>query len=209
MFAEARKERNPDAARLASEFQKVITDFQKTELCHQVKTMARRLFQSRQVNRLVAYGLGGLSSPTPPGHPVTINSQKQHAALLAIRDTWKEEHKDAKGSFDIYLADPDYWEVDEKAAAHFGMTVVNGDIGHQMGYLLIDESTLVVDLIGGMTVLPLVFEITRPAGLITVVPILDPEVGLLPEPVIFSYTLTVHNKERGQKEEIIFPGLGV
>ena len=89
------------------------------------------------------------------------------------------------------------------------MTVVNGDIGHQMGYLLIDEFTLVVDLVGCLTVVPLVFEITGPAGLITVVPLLDPEVGLLPESVIFSYTLTVHNKERGQKEEIIFPGLGV
>jgi hypothetical protein len=74
---------------------------------------------------------------------------------------------------------------------------------------LIDEFTLVVDFVACLTVVPLVFEITRPAGLITVVPLLDPDEGLLPDPVIFSYTLTVHNKERGQKEEIIFPGLGV
>ena len=150
-----------------------------------------------------------MSCPTGPGHPVTIHGQTQHAALLAIRDTWKEEHKGAKDSFDIYLCDPDNWEVDVKAAAHFDMTVVNGDIGHQMGYVLVDEFTLVVDFVACLTVVPLVFEITRPAGLITVYPLLDPEVGLLPDPVIFSYTLTVHNKEHGQKEEIVFPGLGV
>ncbi|PMD11942.1 hypothetical protein NA56DRAFT_541435, partial [Hyaloscypha hepaticicola] len=94
----------------------------------------------------------------------------QHAFLLAIRDTWKEEHKDAKGSFDIYLSDPLAMEIDEEVTAKFDMTVVNGDIGHQMGFLLIDEFTLVVDLVSCLSMIPLVFEITRPAGLLTVCP---------------------------------------
>jgi len=205
-MASAREKNNPNAAQLASEFQKVITDFQKTELCHQVKFMARKLFQSRQVNKIVAYGLSFLSC-MGVGHEITINRQVQHAALLAIRDAWKEKHK---GSFEIYLQDPQYLKIDEEVAQKFGMTVVNGDLGHQMSYLLIDDDTLVVDLMKSGSVAPLIFEITRPAGFLTICPLIGEEVGFIYEPeVIFSYKLTVHNKERGQKEEIIYPGLGV
>lgn len=209
-IAKIRENCNPSAAQLESEFQKIITDFQKTELCHQVKTMARKLFQSRQVNKIVAYGCGHLSNPSNAENSIKVHDHIQHAFLLAIRDTWKEEHKGAKGSFDIYLSDPLYREIDEEVAAKFGMTVVNGDIGHQIGYLLIDEFTLVVDLVSCLSIAPLVFEITRPAALLTVCPLHDLDVGYIyKSEAIFSYTLTVHNKERGQKEEIIFPGLGV
>jgi hypothetical protein len=215
MLASNRQKNNLDAAPLVTEFQKVIADFKKTELCHQIKTMARKLFQSRQVNKLVAYGLGdglwGFSNPAGPGNSlgIGIQVQKRHAALLAIRDTWKEEHKGAGGSFDIYLSDPSYWDIDEVVAAKFGMTVVNGDIGHQMGYLLIDECTLVVDL-ESPSIVPLVFEITRPAGLLTAYSLHGVDFGYHNNAeAIFSYTLTVHNRERGHEEEIIFPGIGM
>jgi hypothetical protein len=133
-----------------------------------------------------------------------IRVQVQHAALLAIRDVWKEKHK---GSFEIYLQDPQYLKIDEEVAHKFGMTVVNGDIGHQMSYLLVDADTLVVDLMSSGSVVPLIFEITRPAGFLTFYPLTGTDA--LQTEVIFSYKLTVHNKERGQKEEIIYPGFGV
>jgi hypothetical protein len=107
-FHAARRQKN-NAAELEKEFQKVIDDFQKTELCHQVKTLAHKLFQSRSVNKIVAFGLSYLSTPWP-GHPLTIRLQTQHAALLAFRDVWKEKHK---GSFDIYLQDFQYEELDK------------------------------------------------------------------------------------------------
>jgi hypothetical protein len=144
-----------------------------------------------------------LSSPAEVGNIVTIRVQTQHAALLAIRDAWMEKHE---GSFEIYLQDPQYLKIDEEVAAQFGMTVVNGDIGHQMGYLLIDQFTLVVDLISMFFVAPLIFEITRPAGLLTPWPLL---MEVLESEVIFSYTFTRHNEKLSRKEGLIFPGLGV
>lgn len=146
-----------------------------------------------------------MSSIAPADSLITLRTQIQHAALLAIRDAGKEEHKD---SCDIYLQDPQYLKIDEKVCAQFGMTVVNGDIGHQMGYLLIDEDTLVVDWMCSGSVVPLIFEITRPAGLLLAGP-LSASLKDMESEVIFSYTLTVHNQGRGQKEEIIYPGLGV
>jgi hypothetical protein len=86
------------------------------------------------------------------------------------------------------------------------MTVVNGDIGHQMGYVLVDSDTLVVDLIMIQTVAPVIFEITRPAALLTAWPIL---LEAIESEVIFRYTLTGHNKDGSQKEDVIIPGLGV
>jgi hypothetical protein len=75
-----------------------------------------------------------------------------------------------------------------------------------MGYVLVDADTLVVDLISIWTVAPLIFEITRPAGLLTAWPIL---LDAIESEVIFRYTLTRHNEDGSQKEDLIFPGLGV
>jgi hypothetical protein len=201
--ASDRQTRHQSAAQLASEFQKVIADFQKTELCHQLKTLTRKLFQTTQVNKIVAYGLSYLSSPGAVGTTATIKVQTQHAALLAIRDVWKEKHE---GSFEIYLQDPQYWKIDEEVAAQFGMTVVNGDIGHQMGYLLIDQFTLVVDLVSVFFLAPLIFEITRPAGLLAPWPLFMDQ---LESEVIFSYMLTRRNEKLSRKEGLIFPGHGM
>ncbi|RAL60601.1 hypothetical protein DID88_009796 [Monilinia fructigena] len=57
---------------------------------------------------------------------------------------------------------------DLEVAKRHGMTIVCGDLCHQMGWVFIDGRTLVVDLdVPHEVTLPrLVFEISRPAGLL-------------------------------------------
>jgi hypothetical protein len=71
--------------------------------------------------------------------------QFQHASVLAIRKILKEKSTDGK-SIDIYCQDPAYIEGDIVLLARHGMTVVKDGRGHQVGWTLIDDNTLVFDI---------------------------------------------------------------
>jgi hypothetical protein len=155
----ARQQINPFTSVLALQFGATIAEFQSTALCKEVKKLVQKLFQEKKINKIVAFGLGMLGTPAPPRAKLTIRWQRQHATLLAIRDVWKETNT---GNFGIFIQDTQYSKRDEEVAAQYGMTVVNCDLGYQMGQLLIDEDTLLVDFITCFAVDRLAFEIIDP-----------------------------------------------
>jgi len=144
LIAEMGEKVNSDPNKLADSFAKHVRIFMRSKLCRHLKMLVSKLFHAQQVNKIVAFGLGPLSLGLPggPDDPGIVRIHIQHAALLAMRDVWKEMHQ---GDLKIYVQDPQYLEMDLNILAHHGITVVNGDIGHQMGACLLDPLTLVVD----------------------------------------------------------------
>jgi hypothetical protein len=70
----------------------------------------------------------------------------------------------------IFLQDPEYTKEDQIAAEKFGMTIVNGRLGYEEGWLLLDESTLIVDLHTNFPPLfQLIFGITRPVAILATI----------------------------------------
>jgi hypothetical protein len=193
----ARQQFNPDAATVRSNFDATINRFKGTQLCKRLEVLVHDLFLRTNCNKIVAFGGFTICAPSGPETAMAIRLQTQHAALLVIGDVWKEINN---ARIPIYIQDPQYSELDERVAAHYGMQVVNGDVGHQMGWLKIDESTLVIDLRTCFPLIQLVFEITRPAAIFSPV-VLTPDLFDPAEP--FSYTL------RHNGQEVVVPGLGV
>jgi len=113
-----------------------------------------------------------------------------------------------KGDVPIFLQDPDYAEEDQKAAKELGMTIVNGHFGFEEGWIQIDESTLVVDLHTTFPpLLQLAFEISRPAGILTVFPY---KAGMLKalDKVFAPFSYTIFNLD-DEPKPITVPGMGV
>ncbi|KAE9371245.1 hypothetical protein N431DRAFT_467435 [Stipitochalara longipes BDJ] len=136
----------------------------KSELCRRIKELARKLFKAQKVTKIVAFGLGQISTPSRDPHfGSAVKNHYQHGALLAIRDTWKETQQ---GDFKIYVQDPAYSRQYEAILKQWGITVVNAEMGYQVGACLLDIFTLVVDFIALWPVSHVTFEITRPAGIL-------------------------------------------
>jgi hypothetical protein len=155
---------NPDVNKLADTFLQHYRNFQKTELCRRIKALVSKLFKEQKVTKIVAFGLGQICSHSRDPHEAgVVQRHYQHGALLAIRDTWENLHK---GDFKIYVQDPAYTRQDEAILKTWGITVVNAEMGYQVGPCLLDIFTLVVDFMAKWPVSHVVFEITRPAGIL-------------------------------------------
>ena len=191
---EARQQESPNVGALWAQFNATIARFKSTLLCNRIKELARSTFSQVKCNKIVAFGGYGISAP-----PTMVKRmQTQHAALLAIREVWKETNQ---GDFPIYLQDPQYLAMDQDVAAKCGMQILNGDFSHQMGWAKIDDSTLVVDLSTVFPIYELIFEIGRPAALFTPGPIDSNSTGLW---VDQPYSLTLQY----DRKEIVVPYLG-
>ncbi|APA15072.1 predicted protein [Sclerotinia sclerotiorum 1980 UF-70] len=97
----------------------------------------------------------------------------QHVAFLSIRDSWIDSNKwKTKDDFKICLKNPLYNKSDLGVTKRQVMTIVCGDMSHQMSRILIGRNTLVDDLDTSHEIMlqQLVFEISRPAGLLICTP---------------------------------------
>jgi len=108
---------------------------------------------------------------------------------------------DDKGSFKIYLQDPQYSKTDELVEAVYGMVVVNFSIGHQLGWMMLDGKTLVVEFGACFPFYWLMLEIARPVGIFKRRAL--EEVGEMHDYNAFSYIL------EGNGESAVVPGVGV
>lgn len=135
--------------------------------------------------------------------------QGQHAALEAIRSVWEEHSKSRLNlpELPIYIQDPQYSELDEliAGAEPHNLKVVNCSFGHQMGWVKVDNSTLVVDFVSGFPTFELSLEIARPVAFFSGSPFEDSSDSDDKEPNI-SWSYTLENKE-GEKIQI--PELGI
>ena len=191
---EARQQESPTVGALWAQFNATIAGFKSTLLYNRIKELARSTFSQVKCNKIVAFGGYGISARPN----MAKRMQTQHAALLAIREVWKETNQ---GDFPIYLQDPQYLAVDQEVAAKYGMQILNGDFGHQMGWAKIDDSTLVVDLATAFPIYEIIFEIARPAAIFTPGPIDSDSTGLW---VDQPYSLTL----RYDGKQIVVPDLG-
>jgi hypothetical protein len=167
----AYKAAHPDSNKVADSFHKHIPLFQKSETCKRLKILVSKLFHEHKVNKIVAFGLSSLINPIRNlDSSMAVHRHYQHAALLTIRDVWADIYKGGD-KFDIYVQDPLYTKQDEEVLKKFGITVVNSNIGYQVGACLLDLYTLVVDFVCVWPVSHVVFETTRPAGILKSDPI--------------------------------------
>lgn len=163
-FAELSLLKFPDFDSARSVFRNNMERIRDGELRKQIVELVRKLFQTRNIDKIVAIGGGGLVNPSRPEGVSTLQVHTQHALLLVMRDVWKEIHPNRE--LKIFIQDLCYHGLDEIVAASEGMQVVNGSMGHQMGWALLDESTFLVDLRTNFPIIRLTFEITRPAAIL-------------------------------------------
>lgn len=132
-------------------------------MCERVEKLVRKVFDTKTIDKIVAFGGGSFVGPYQPDEDELTASHSQHAILLVMQNVWKEFNPNKELS--IYIQDLKYYGFDEEVANLYGMTVVNGSIGHQKGWTLLDESTFLVDLGACFPITTLALEITRPAAI--------------------------------------------
>ncbi|KAJ8068088.1 hypothetical protein OCU04_003662 [Sclerotinia nivalis] len=204
-FWKRRENAYPNADALDEAFTEAIVHFKQTKLCDRLKTsFTKKLCEDKKFDKIVAFG-GNTLGHEQQSHSIQgVKMFTQHAALLSIRDNWIDSNKGrTKDDFKIYLQDPLYNKNDLEVAKRHGMTIVCGDMSHQMGWILIDCNTLVVDLDTPREIMlqRLVFEISRPAGFLICNPSAKYKAGKIekeletftdpPSPMerLFAYTL--------------------
>jgi hypothetical protein len=198
---------------IRKQMSKTIEHFNETQLSKRLALFINQNFREIDCKQIVAFGGTSLGySKYAPNQgdrggydELPLKLQTQHAALLKMQTQLRNLHK---GDVPIFLQDPDYTEEDQKAAKELGMTIVNGHFGFEEGWIQIDESTLVVDLHTSFPpLLQLTFEISRPAGILTVFPY---EVGMLRahDKVFAPFSYTIFNWD-DEPKPIIVPGMGV
>ncbi|KAL5330603.1 hypothetical protein ACEPPN_000121 [Leptodophora sp. 'Broadleaf-Isolate-01'] len=142
-------------------------------------------------------------NPIPAGASQALLCQHQHIAALHIRKALSEISNE---NIPIFLQDPAYSEEDKKVAAAFDMEIVNGEAGHQEGWLELDEDTLVLNFRAEIILCPLAFEITRPAAFFSVRD--ESRLGAMNPKLMWytAYSTTIHDRSG---TEIKIPGLGI
>ena len=142
-------------------------------------------------------------NPIPAGVSQALLCQHQHIAALHIRKALSEISNE---KIPIFLQDPAYSEEDKKVAAAFDMEIVNGEAGHQEGWLELDEDTLVLNFRAEIILCPLAFEITRPAAFFSVRD--ESRLGAMNPKLMWytAYSTTIHDRSG---TEIKIPGLGM
>jgi hypothetical protein len=158
---------NPDAATVRKNFDDVRAELARSKLRGELEKLIHHMkHRDRQCNKIVVFGAGTMCSPFAPTHHVAKACLNKHAALLVIRDALKADQASTDKAIKIFLQDDNYTQLDEEVLKEHGMTVVNGAAGYRMGFVLVDENTLVVDFGLRGDVFPLLREIARPAAIL-------------------------------------------
>ncbi|TEY51155.1 hypothetical protein BOTCAL_0270g00170 [Botryotinia calthae] len=144
-------------------FQETIARFEKSELCQRFESFFEKLCKDGKFNKIVAFGTGPIAVIDAGSAGPRVRNQVQHASMLTIRRVWERCNPGKRLS--IYLQDPLYNKRCVEVAYDHNMRILDGDFGHQMGWLKIDKSTLVMSFSCTFPLAQLVSEITRPAAL--------------------------------------------
>jgi hypothetical protein len=172
-YKERRATWNPDAATVRKNFDDVRAEFDRSKLREELQMLihSMQLPSQRKCNKIVCFGAGTICPAFEPTHHYSKTFRNKHAALLAIRDALKADRASNGEEIEIFLQDSYYTRLDLEVLKEYGMTIVNGDTGSHMGFLLVDEGTLVVDFDLPYSVFPLFMEITTPIAFLRDFPI--------------------------------------
>jgi hypothetical protein len=181
-----------------------VEQFGTTEICKRLKDLFVPLFKEKDVTKILVLGMGTLT-PISPGS-LANKWQGQHAALEAIRSVWEEHSKSRLNlpELPIYIQDPQYSELDEliAGAEPHNLKVVNCSFGHQMGWVKVDNSTLVMEFVSGFPTFELSLEVARPVAFFSAC-LFEAISDDQEPPIPWSFTLRNENHE-----EILIPELG-
>lgn len=221
---EAKKKKHPkplwgdDIAKAVPELVDIIKEsieiYKKAKQGERLAKMMRELFeQKKNINKIVAFSyLDRILSTADP----ELSGQKlvwhtHLAPLFVIREVWQEMNPNR--DIPVFLQATQYLELDHQAAQNFDIQLVNGDIGHQVGWTKLDEDLFVVSIQQDVTTpwieypdAQMLFEITRPAAFLTHQPLTmtDEYCPMSYQREIFSLTLCA-----GKYNEVTIPGLGL
>ncbi|KAM3148786.1 hypothetical protein ABEW05_010981 [Botrytis cinerea] len=144
-------------------FQETIVRFEESELCQRFELFFEKLCKDGKFNKIVAFGTGPIAVIHAGSASIRVRNQVQHASMLTIRRVWERCNPGKR--LPIYLQDPLYNNHCVEVAYDHNMRILDGDFGHQMGWLKIDQSTLVMSFSCTFPLARLVSEIARPAAL--------------------------------------------
>lgn len=152
-------------------FMSIQQNWEATPACKHFRLKVTELFKSesslREITKTVAFSLGTLCNfgvdKSGPYSSISRSSCYQHALLATLLDVLKSQRKNS-GAEEIpcYLQDPGYTDTDKSLLANLGMTVVDG----ASGFLMTDDSTVVLSFSSNVPVKHIVFDIAQPAMII-------------------------------------------
>jgi hypothetical protein len=161
---------NPDVATVRKRFNDSRTRFEKSglgvHLCQNLEFLSER-----KCDKIVAFGAGSLCSPYEPTHHISKTRLTQHAALLVARDTLIAKNIAVGKKIDIFVQDPSYTRLDHDVLKEYGVIIVDGSIGCQMGFVLINKEPLIIDFNMSPYLFPLFMEIDRPLAIFRGMPL--------------------------------------
>lgn len=102
----------PDKAIAKSVFDKNINEFKKSPACARVHEMARKSFEKKNCNKIVAFGGSSMFPGAWKDSELVTRFQTQHAFVLELREVWRQCNKGAQ-DLPIYIQDPAYYPLDE------------------------------------------------------------------------------------------------
>ncbi|KAK2755051.1 hypothetical protein FQN54_006579 [Arachnomyces sp. PD_36] len=133
------------------------TDVRSWEASEQCRQLTSTLISasSSKVDKIVAFACNTISDPE---EEYASRSTFQHALILTIRDILANKDGNPK-DIACYAQDPAYTNTDRSVLAEAGITVLDDP----EGFLIADESTVVISCASNVPVKQIISDITQPA----------------------------------------------
>lgn len=139
-------------------FQADIRSWEASEECQQLRSTFSSRTMSVKVDKIVVFACDTISYPEEEH---ADRSTFQHALVLTMRDILAQKDGNPK-DIACYAQDPAYTDMDKSILADAGITVIDDP----EGFLVADESTVVISCSPNVPVKQIISDITQPAIMI-------------------------------------------
>ena len=140
----------PESAIIQS-MQEVLEKWESTALCGYLKSSLSAIMDSTPITKIVGFACGSFSEDAD--HRGPDRSLYQHMMILSLKKFL---------SIECFVQDPIYTETEKKILEDLGITVLE----NPLGFLEVDQSTIVVSFAPDIPVRQVVCELTHPAVLL-------------------------------------------
>ena len=127
------------------------------EPCKRLRYLLASIKLPCKINKIVSFALGSMADPERICHPNAF----QHALIWTLRDVLAERGQMSQEAA-CYTQDPAYNEADKAVLQKLQITVVEDPVG----FLEVDDSTIVLSCSPDVPVKQIVMEVARPAMMI-------------------------------------------
>lgn len=131
--------------------------------CKKMQAAAENAPALTDITKIVAFACGDFCDERKPYQKWRLESIKQHAAILTLRDLLRSKSP-AGSEFDVqcFAQDPAYTDNDREVLQRVGITV----LGDPRAFCEVDEHSIVLSFAADAPVRQIVIDIARPAMMI-------------------------------------------